>query len=51
MSPQETVIANLAFDRAFLDKVKAVETARRKTLHTQMECLRITYLFLKLYAF
>tara|TARA_B100001939_G_scaffold94560_1_gene81132 strand:- start:853 stop:1293 length:441 start_codon:yes stop_codon:yes gene_type:complete len=34
MSPQETVIANLAFDRAFLDKVKAVETARRKTLHT-----------------
>lgn len=34
MSPQEAVIANLAFDRAFLDKVKAVETARRKTLHT-----------------
>ena len=31
---KEAVVGNLTFDREFLAKVKAVETARRKTLHT-----------------
>jgi len=34
MSSIEAAVNNLAFDRAFLQKVKAVETANQKTLHT-----------------
>lgn len=34
MLREEAVINNLTFDREFLQRVRAVESARRKTLHT-----------------
>ena len=33
-SREQAVINNLAFDRAFLEKVKSVEVNRKRTLHT-----------------
>ena len=34
MSSLDRIVANLQFDRAFQEKVKAVEVARKQTLHT-----------------